>query len=130
VVGEDSDDIGAAFDLRVDALEGVGGPDLLPVCGWEVSEYGQVDGCFAEHLLDFAELPAKHGGDPVELLADVFGIGLGEKGPDRRGDHLLRAFGSLGQDVAHEVDPAALPCRSDHHRPDGGLQARMYFGDD
>ena len=30
-VGEDTDDVGAAFDLLVDPLQGVGGPDLLPV---------------------------------------------------------------------------------------------------
>lgn len=31
VVGEDPDDVGAALDLAVDALERVGRPDLAPV---------------------------------------------------------------------------------------------------
>ena len=41
-VGEDPDDVGAAFDLFVDPLEGVGRPDLLPVRDREVGEGGDV----------------------------------------------------------------------------------------
>ena len=47
---------------------------------------------------------APHGGDDAELLADLGRAWLGEDGPDGRGDHLCRAFGDLGEDVAQEVD--------------------------
>jgi len=55
-VGEDADDVGAAFDLLVHPLERVVGPDLLPVRGGEVRERGDVLGGVAEHGLDFGEL--------------------------------------------------------------------------
>jgi len=59
----------------------------------------------------------------------VFGIGLGEDGADRGGDHLLGAFGDLSEHVAQEVIPAPLPGRADHHRGDGGLEAGVGIGD-
>ena len=68
-------------------------------------------------------------GDDVELLADVLGVGLGEDRADRGGDHLGRALGDRGQDVAQEVDPAPLPGRADHHRADRGLQPGVGVGD-
>jgi hypothetical protein len=45
-----------------------------------------------QHRLDGRELPAEHGGDDVELAADVLGVGLGEHGADRGGDHLAVAL--------------------------------------
>jgi len=42
VVGEDPDDVGAAADLLVHALERVRGADLGPVLAWERVERGQV----------------------------------------------------------------------------------------
>ena len=42
VVGEDPDDVGAAADLLVQALERVRGSDLGPVLAWERVERGQV----------------------------------------------------------------------------------------
>ena len=68
--------------------------------------------------------------DPVELLADGRGVGLGEDRLDG-GDHHV-GLGPLhpGQHVAHEVDPASLPGRSHHHRLDGGFQAQVLVRDD
>jgi hypothetical protein len=37
---------------------------------------------------DLGELSAEHRGDDLELVANVFGVGLGEDRADRGGDHL------------------------------------------
>ncbi len=92
------------WDFLVDALEGVGGPGLLPVRDGEVRERGDVVGGVAEHGLDLGKLPAEHGCDDVELVADVLGAGWGEDRADRGGDHLRGALGDLGEDVSQEVD--------------------------
>jgi hypothetical protein len=42
----------------------------------------------AEYEQQAGQLAAQHGGDGVELLADVLGVGFGEDGADRGGDHL------------------------------------------
>jgi hypothetical protein len=69
-------------------------------------------------------------GDVVELLVGCWGVGLGEDRADRGGDHLGVALGHDRQDVAHEVDPAALPAGADEHGRDGLLQAGVGVGDD
>jgi hypothetical protein len=58
------------------------------------------------------------------------GVGLGEDGPDRGGDHLRRPLGHPGQHVAQEVDPAALDGRPGHDRVDGLAQPQVGVGDD
>ena len=50
-----------------------------------------------EHRLHLRELAAEHVGDDLQLPADGCGRGLGEDGPDCRGDHLRRSLGHLGQ---------------------------------
>ena len=55
-VGEDPDDVGAALDLAVEPLEGVGRPDLVPVRVREVREGGEVGLGVAEQLRDGGEL--------------------------------------------------------------------------
>jgi len=70
----------------------------------EGGEGEQVFGGFAQHGLHFRQLPAEHAGDDVELLAHLGGVGLGEDGADRGGDHLGVALGHLGQHVAQEMD--------------------------
>src|SRR5690606_41250682 len=64
------DDLGAAFDLPVEALEGVGGPDLAPVGLGEVSEGGDLLAGRAQHVGDGRELGLEHGRDGLDLLAD------------------------------------------------------------
>jgi hypothetical protein len=49
---------------------------------------------------------------------------------DGGGDHLGRALGHPGQDVAEEVDPAALDGRTGHGGLDGLAQAQVGVGDD
>ena len=41
-VGEDADDVGAAFDLFVEPFQRIGRPDLLPVRNREIGEGGDV----------------------------------------------------------------------------------------
>jgi hypothetical protein len=64
------------------------------------------------------------------LLVDVGGIGLGEDGTDGGGDHLGRALGDLGEQIAEEVDPTALDGRPGHGGLDGLAQAEVGVGDD
>ena len=51
-VGEDLDDVCAALDLAVEALDGVVGPDLGPVLAGEGGERGQVRLGVLQHLSD------------------------------------------------------------------------------
>ena len=51
-VGEDLDDVCAALDLAVEALDGVVGPDLGPVLAGEGGERGQVRLGVDQHLGD------------------------------------------------------------------------------
>jgi hypothetical protein len=44
----------------------------------EGGEGQQLLGGVAQHRFDLPELPAEHGGDDVELAADLLGVGLGE----------------------------------------------------
>ena len=45
------------------------------------------------------------------------------------GDDAPAAFAGVGEDVAHEVNAAALPCRAEQ-LGDSGLDAFMRIGDD
>nr|WP_042791754.1 hypothetical protein [Mycobacterium avium] len=54
----------------------------------EIGECGDVVGGLAQHRFDLGQLAAEHAGDGVELLSHMFGVGLGEDGADRCGDHL------------------------------------------
>jgi hypothetical protein len=55
VVGEDADDVGAAADLLVEALERVRGPELAPVRAREAVEGEDVGFGVLEHRRDLAE---------------------------------------------------------------------------
>ena len=68
--------------------------------------------------------------DPGVLGLDLLGVGLVEDGADEGGHHGLGGLGHLGQHVAHEVGPAALPGRSGQHRGDGVDEAPVGVGDD
>jgi hypothetical protein len=72
------------------------------VADGEAGERQQLVFCVPEHGLDLRELPAEHAGDDVELGVHVGGVGLGEDGADRGGDHLGVALRHAGEHVAHE----------------------------
>ena len=65
----------------------------------------------------------------VPLGGDLLGAHLGEDRPEGGGHHLLVAFGDRGQQVAGEVDPAALVGRPLEAAPDGRHQAGVLVGD-
>jgi hypothetical protein len=65
VIGEDTDDIGAALDLLVEPLERVGAPDLAPVLLREVEEGQHVITGGLHHRYGGGELLAQHLGDPL-----------------------------------------------------------------
>ena len=97
---------------------------------WEVSERREVGLGVQEHPGDRREAAGEHVGDQVDLRAHLGLTGLGEDRADRRGDHLVVAFADLGQDVAHEVDPAALPAAALEHGAEGVHEAAVGVADD
>jgi hypothetical protein len=79
---------------------------------------------------------ATAGNCPVSMSAtrstwarDLLRPGLGEDRADRCGDHLGMVFAHLGQHVAHEMHPAALPAGALHHGRDGVDQAAVGVAD-
>ena len=87
--------------------------------------------------LGVAEHPGDRGvgvveavGDGVELFADRDRGGLGEDRSDPRADHLAVGLGGLGQGVAHEMDPAPLPCGALQDPADRGDETAVGVGDD
>jgi hypothetical protein len=87
------------LDLLVEPLEGVVGPDFLPVRDRERGEGDQVAFGVVHHLLDLEQLPAEHRRDGVELVGDVLVVWPSEHGTDRGGGPLGRPFRNLGEDV-------------------------------
>lgn len=81
-VGEDADDVGAAFDLFVHPLQWVGGPDLPLVPRGEGAEGEQVVSGVVEQRGDLRVGAAEHCGDLLELGDHVVLVGLGEDGAD------------------------------------------------
>ncbi len=55
---------------------------------------------------------------------------MGEDRAEHRGDHLGLTLGHMRQDVADEVDPAALVAGALHGPADGGDEAGVLVGDD
>ena len=130
VVGEDPDDVGAALDLTVQALEGLVDQTLRQCDSGKAQKASRSSLASSSMVATSGKRSAKVADDPVELLTDGGGVGLGEDRLDGGDHHVGVGPGHPGQDVAHEVDPAALPGRPDHHRLDGRLEAQVLVGDD
>ena len=105
-------------------------PDLAPVRPGEGAE--------GQHLL-FG--PRHERGGLGEALGECLatwshwaeissGLTWAKIGAEGRGHHLLVALGDVGQQVAGEVDPAALVGRPLEAAPDGGHQAGVLVRDD
>jgi hypothetical protein len=122
VVGEDADDVGAAADLAVDALERVRAAQLGPVLAREGVEAEQVALGIEQQLGDLRRDRLQALDDLSEPLARLLARGGGEDAADRGGDHRLLAFGAVAEHVAQEVHAAALP-RAAEYLADRGLQA-------
>lgn len=77
-------------------------------------------------------------GDPGgELVSDLFpagghglGVGLGEDGAEQRGDHVHLVLGHHGEQVAGEVDPAALMRGALEAAADRGHETGVLITDD
>ena len=130
VVGEDPDHIGATLDLSMEAFEGVGRPDLAPVRFGKGREGQQVLLGVGQHGGDIGELALQRRDDPVELLSDRGGVGLGEDRLDGGDHHVGVVPLDPGQHVAHEVHPTALLGRAHHHGLDGLFEPQVLVRDD
>jgi hypothetical protein len=130
-VGEDPDDVGAAFDLLVDPFQGVGGPDLLPVRPGRtvkasrsvsasvsmVSTTGNWRPSMVAIMSSWERTCSASGWAKIVRIAAATISAL--------------PFGDPGEDVAQEVHPAALPTGiASEHRPDRGLEAFVGIRDD
>ena len=67
-------------------------------------------------------------GDLAPLYAGRGSIFLGECGCDEGSDHAATMFAGMGQQVAHQMHAAALPCRMQHFG-DCGFQPFMGIRD-
>jgi len=129
VVGEDADHVGAPFDLLVQALERVGAPDLAPVLLGEVQERQHVVAGGLHHRHGAGELLAQHLGDPLPVGAHLIGGLDHEHRFHGGGHHVLASLGDVGQEVAQEMHPAALPAAALEHPLDRRRQPQVGIGD-
>ena len=64
-----------------------------------------------------------------QVDGDGVGVGLGEDGAEHGGDHVLMALGDQGEQVAGEVDAAALVAGSLEAAAQGGDEPGVLIGD-
>jgi len=107
-LGKDSDDPGSAFDLLVDPLQRVGRPDLLPVRFRERGERQHFGLGVVHQRADLRERLGRLIADLIPGFVDSVGVGLGENGAEHRRGHVHVRLGDMSEQVAGEVDPAAL----------------------
>ena len=104
---------------RVRALERIGGVHLRPVLGGEV-HVGEHIGLRRVHQLgELGQLRAELVGHAAPCCLRRRRVLLGEGGGDEGGNHALSALAGMGEGVAHEMHPAALPAgaRAPGRRP-------------
>src|SRR5512132_2902238 len=129
LVGEDADHVGASLDLAVDALERIGRVDLGPVLPRERHVREDVLLGLVKHCGELRQLGADLVRDVAPLRLGGAGVVLGEGGSDERRHHAPAALAGMGEPVAHEVHPAALPGGAEH-AGDRGLDALVRIRDD
>ena len=107
-VRKDADHIGAAFNLAVQAFEGVDGVDLGPVLLGE-GHVGE-DVCFGlvHELGEPADRRPQLVGHFASLGSGGIGIILGEGGGDEGRNHAATALAGMGERIAHEMNPGPL----------------------
>jgi hypothetical protein len=113
----------------VEAFDRVGGMQLRPMCRGEAHVGQHVGLRFIHHGGQFRHARAELVGDLAPWRLSGLGVVLGERGGDEGGDHTAALFAGVGQDVAHEMDAAALPGGAEHAF-DGGFQSLVSIGDD
>ena len=87
------------LDFFVDALEGVGGPDLLPVSYGEPAEREHVVFGAVHQRACFGEAGGELVSDLVPGVAHGVGVGLREDRAEHCGSHVLVGAGHQGQRV-------------------------------
>lgn len=128
IVGEDADDLCAPLDFAVGTFNGV--------CRMQLGPVRLGEGHVGEHVLlgavhergELRHLRPDLGGDIAPLCACGIRRVLGEGGGDEGGHDATSALSGMGQGIAHEVDPAALPART-KNLGNGGLDAFMGIAD-
>lgn len=81
------------------------------------------------HRRQFGGFGAQPIGDLPPLLAGGFGGALSKGGGDESGGDATAALAGVGQDIAHEMRPAAPPCGAENVGY-GGFDALMSVGND
>ena len=129
IVREDADDVGAALDLAVEPLDGIGRTDLVPVLLGKVHEGENVDLGLVEQRGKLGQLGAQLIGDLTPLLAGAVGEpcakAVATKAETTRRPFLLacaRAF-------RMKVDAATSPGGAEN-LGGGALQPFVGVGDD
>ena len=125
----EADDVGAALDLAVEALQRVRRVQLGSMRGRE----GDVGKDIVLGVIDqggeLRQLWAEVIGDAAPLLLGRPGGVLSEGSADEGADDVTAPLAGMGQGVAHEMDAAALPGGGEH-AGGGGLEAPMGVEDD
>jgi len=97
LIGEDADDIGAAFDLFVQALDRVGRVDLHPVLRGEVHVGQHVSLAVVDERAELGPLVAELVGDVAHRLGGVLVVQLGKRLAQGGRHHVLLAFGQVDE---------------------------------
>ena len=128
LVRKDSNEIGASLDLAVEAFEGVGRVELHPVFLGK-GHVGQHVGFGLVHQGgELRHLGPDLIGDLAPLGLGRLGAVLGEGGADEGRNDAPALLVGVGQNVAHEMDPATLPSGVEYPRH-RGLDAGMVVRD-
>src|SRR5215211_1564 len=129
VVGEDADDVGAAADLLVEALEWVRAPQLRPVRWREGIEGEDVLLGVGEHAGDLRQPLLERRNCLAEPFARLLaGVGLEDR-PNQRGQQSVLVAAGVAEAVAQEVHRAALPGTA-KQPGDRRLEPLVGIGDD
>ena len=130
LVGKDADDFGAPLDLAVEALDRIRGMQLRPVLRRESScRRGRRVRLRPSARRAWAAWGATGRRPCATARSRGRGVVLGEGGGDEGGNDASAALAGMGERVAEEVNPAALPARV-HHLGDCRLDAFVGVGDD
>ena len=129
IIGKDADDIGAAFNFAVEALERIGAGDLRPVL---LGKGGIGQNILTRFIHQFGEFwcaLTQRIGDALPLRVGILGSLLCENGFDH-GDHRRTLLSSdMRQRVAHPMDATPLQGGVEHLRR-RRTQALVVIGDD
>ena len=122
---------GARWDvhLLVEPFEGIGAVQLGAQLLGQLHEREHVVLGRVHQFGGFVELRSHVVSHFPPLAVCILRCLLGESGADHRGDHGLLGLGHAGEDVAHEMDAAALR-RGGQHLLHGAFEALVLVGDD